>query len=122
MHLNIRDLRPDLPLVFSLHVLQLKYLHVLCSMCISFTARFSHVHLIVLTVFVINFKPRSSSLCSVSPFLAIPSLLGPNVLLSTLFLNPLNGWLYNKREVKFQRYKQQLVKCIFVHFNPCVSG
>jgi hypothetical protein len=45
-------------------------------------------------------KSWSSSLCSVSPFL---------VILWALFLNTPNGRIYHKGEIKFHRYKKQLV-------------
>ena len=107
---------------FSLHVLRLKYLQVFCSMSISFSACFSHVHLVVLTVFGVFHKSWSSSLCSVSPFLVNSSLLGPNALLSTLFLNTLKGWLYHKGEIKFHRYKNTTGKMYNVIFCwPCSS-
>jgi hypothetical protein len=58
------------------------------------------------------------SLCSFSPFLGISSLLGPNIRLSTLFLNTLNWWIFHRREIKFQMYKRTTGKIYIFTLQP----
>jgi len=120
MHLNLTYLRPDFPLFFSVYVLRLKYLQV-------FVFR---VHFVCCPLFALSFG-RPNSICHESQITKLLIMqrfsiycyylpLGSKCYSENLFLNSLNGWLYHKAEIKFQRCEKQLVKCVFLHLNPCV--
>jgi len=95
--------------------------------CISHLSHACYIPWLILLGFITlmisdeEYKLRSSSLCSILQPPAASSILGPNILLSTLFSNTLHVvalvW-----EIKFHAHTKQQVKLLFFYFNLHVFG